>query len=72
MFDDCSVNAVRGGEVKRVLSLGRGTKVVGPSSMTQLALLLAEIALKSIMVAQEYGLYGHLGFRAGGIWSCVL
>lgn len=37
----CSVNAVRGGEVKRVFSLGRGTKVWGPSSMTQLVLLLA-------------------------------
>lgn len=37
-FGVCSVNAVRGGEVKRVFSLGRGTKVWGPSSMTQLVL----------------------------------
>lgn len=34
---------MRGGEVKRVFSLGRGTKAWGPSSMTQLALLLARV-----------------------------
>lgn len=38
-FGVCSVNAVRGGEVKRVFSLGRGTNAWGPSSMTQLLLL---------------------------------
>lgn len=36
-FGVWSVSAVRGGEVKRVFSLGRGTKAWGPSSMTQLA-----------------------------------
>lgn len=38
-FGVCNVKAVRGGEVKRVFSLGRGTKAWGPSSMTQLVLL---------------------------------
>ena len=38
-FGVCSVRAVRGGEVKRVFSLGSGTKEWGPSSMTQLVLL---------------------------------
>ena len=37
-FGVCSVRAVRGGEVKRIFSLGSGTKVWGPSSMTQLVL----------------------------------
>lgn len=39
VFDVCMVRAVRGGEVKRDFSLGRGTKAWGPSSMTQLVLL---------------------------------
>ena len=42
VFGVCMVRAVRDGEVKRVFSLGRGTKVCGPSSMTQL-LLLAKV-----------------------------
>ena len=37
-FGVCRVRAVRGGEVKRIFSLGSGTKVWGPSSMTQLLL----------------------------------
>ena len=37
-FGVCRLRAVRGGEVKRVFSLGSGTKVWGPSSMTQLLL----------------------------------
>lgn len=40
-FGVCSVKAVRGGEVKRVFSLGRGMKAWGPSSMTQLMDILA-------------------------------
>ena len=44
VFGVCMVRAVRAGEVKRVFSLGRGTKVLGPSSMTQL-LLLANVHL---------------------------
>ena len=43
-FGVWSVNAVRDGEVKSVFSRGKGTKVWGPSSMTQL-LPLAESSL---------------------------
>ena len=44
VFGVCMLRAVRDGEVKRVFSLGRGTKLWGPSSMTQL-LLLAKVHL---------------------------
>lgn len=59
LFDVCMVRAVRGGEVKRVFSLGRGTKAWGPSSMTQLLLLAGT----------------HLVEQCGGrltLWTCWL